>query len=193
MAEDITLTSEEQTEEENKSRKGLLIFWLRMFGWLGAGVAAPITTFAIKFGLFSSTGYEVTTDELGNVTGMNIALNGWGIISVLLIAFAMMSIINEVIDAYCTKYSLAKQCLVGIKKRIIPIAIALGVCYFLRNALDQAIFCLWILGITQIAAIPLNPMPEWNARVKGVENYNDLLTGAAKLIKDYSLKRKEGK
>jgi hypothetical protein len=163
-----------------------------MLGYLGAGVAAPISTFAIKFGLFSETGYQVTTDELGNVTGMNIALNGWGILSVLLVVFSVVSILNEVIDAYTKKYSLAKQCLVGLKKKIIPIAIALGICYFLKNAIDQMIFCLWILGATQVAAIPLNPLPEWKARVKGEEDYSGIANTVIKVLKENSFSRTKG-
>lgn len=189
MAEEIL----SENQESVKARKDLLIFWFRMIGWLAAGVAAPITTFAIKFGLFSEYGYKVTTDELGNVTGMNIALNGWGIISVILIVFAFCTIIDEVIEAYSKKYSMAKQCLVGLKKRIMPIVIAIGICYFLRNCLDQLIFCLWVLGVSQIVAIPLNPLPKWKAEKKGEENYNDLISSAVSLIKDYKASRKAGK
>ena len=159
-------------EQETEAKHSLLIFWLRMIGWLASGVAAPISTFAIKFGLFTSYGYEVKTDELGNVLETHIALNGWGILSAVLVGFTIISILNEIVDAYTAKYSLAKQTLVGIKNKIVPLAIAIVICYFLKGCIDQIIFCLTTIGICQIAAIPLNPLPEWKAKVKKEEDYS---------------------
>jgi len=178
----------DETEESVSARKRLLIFWARMIGWLAAGVGAPITTFAIKFGLFTEYGYTVTTDELGNVTGSHIAINGWGIVSIILIGAAALSIINEIVDAYSKKYSFTKQCLVGLRNRIIPIAIAIGVCFYLKGVIEQIIFCLTVIGISQIAAIPLNPMPEWKSRVKGEEDYSDIITGLRAFLKAHSKK-----
>lgn len=181
----------EETKESVEARKRLLVFWARMIGWLATGVGAPIATFAIKFGLFDKYGYTVTTDELGNVTGSHIAINGWGIISVILIGAVVLGIINEIIDAYSKKYSFTKQCLVGLKNRIIPMAVAIGVCYYLKGVMEQVIFCLVVIGICQIAAIPLNPMPEWKSRVKGEEDYSDIITGFRTFLK--SRNKKGGK
>lgn len=180
--------NQEETPESVQARKELLVFWIRMFGWLMAGVGVPITTFAIKFGLFTTYGYNITTDELGNVTGSYIALNGWGIISIILVGVTVLAIIREIIDAYSNKYSFAKQCLVGLKNRIIPIAIAIGICYFLKGVIEQVIFCLTVIGISQIAAIPLNPLPKWKSKVKGEEDYSDLITGVRTFIKKYNKK-----
>ena len=144
----------------------------------------------IKIAAANTYGYNVTTDELGNVTGSHIALNGWGIISVLLIGAAALTIINDIIDAYSKEYSLTTQCLVGLKNRIIPIAIAIGVCVYLKGVLEQVIFCLTVIGISQIAAVPLNPLPKWKHDKKGEDDdYSDLLTGLAKLIKEHAKKK----
>ena len=182
MADTTTLPPEENTSSA-KARKELLIFWLRMIGWAAAAVVAPVTTFSIKFGLFTEYGYQVTTDDLGNVTGMKVALNGWGIVSILLIAFAILSVLREVIDAYANKYSYAKQILLGIKNKIVPIAIAIGVCYFLKGVIDQIIFCLTTIGICQLAAVALNPLPEWKSKKKGEEDYSDLISLLPKYIR----------
>jgi hypothetical protein len=193
MAENIDIQKEaysDETEESVAARKELLVFWARMIGWLVAGVGAPITVFSLKFGLFNEYGYEVTTDELGNVTGSHIALNGWGIISVCLIGFAAISILSEIIDAYSHKYSFTKQCLVGLKNKILPIAIALGICFYLKGTIEQIIFCLEIIGLSQIAAIPLNPMPKWKSEKKGEEDYSDIITGLRTFLRR---KNKEGK
>lgn len=179
----------EQIVQETSSRKGLLVFWLRMLGWLATGLGAPIATFAIKFGLFTKSGYELTVDEMGNVTSSTIALNGWGIVSCILIGFTAISILKEVIDAYSNKYSLAKQCFTGLKNKIIPITIAVVILYFLKGVIDQIIFCLVVIGISEIAAIPLNPLPEWRNRKQGEEDYSDLLTGFVKLVKQASKKK----
>lgn len=189
MADTTTLPPEENSSSAY-ARKELLIFWLRMIGWAAAAVAAPITTFSIKFGLFTEYGYQVTTDDLGNVTGMKVALNGWGIVSILLIAFAIISVLNEVIDAYAKKYSYAKQILLGIKNKIVPIAVAIGVCYFLKGVVDQIIFCLTTIGICQLAATALNPLPEWKSKKKGEEDYSDLISLLPKYIR--SKMKKEG-
>lgn len=194
--EEVVITKE-PTEEDKKvvasTKKKLLIFWLRMLGWLGAGVVAPITTFSIKFGLFTEYGYNITTDELGNVTGMHIALNGWGIVSVLLIALALFEIINEVIDAQGAGYTYPKQLLQGFKSRILPLAIALGVCWYLKDVLDQMVFCLIIVGISQTAAIALNPLPKWKYEKLGKEDYSDIITGLARIIKERSNKKGRNK
>lgn len=183
--------SEETAEESEikEARKGLLIFWARMLGWLATGLGAPIATFAIKFGLFDKGGYTEVTDEMGNVVSSYVALNGWGIVSCVLIGFTAITILKEVIDAYSKKYSLAKQCLVGVKNRIVPIAVAIIVCYYLRGVLDQIIFCLSVIGIAQLAAIPLNPLPQWKSKKKGEEDYSDLISGALSLIKDARAKK----
>ena len=180
----------DETEASVSARKELLVFWARMIGWLVAGVAAPITVFSLKFGLFNEYGYQVTTDELGNVTGSHIALNGWGIVSICLIGFAAFSIISEVIDAYSKKYTFTKQCLIGLKNRILPLAIALGICFYLKGVIEQIIFCIEIIGLCQIAAIPLNPIPKWKAKVKGEEDYSDIITGLRTFLKR---KNEEGK
>jgi len=195
MAEEIVKQTSETEEpspeelEQKEARKGLLIFWARMLGWLATGLGAPIATFAIKFGLFDKGGYSEVTDEMGNVVSSYIALNGWGIVSCVLIGFTAISILKEVIDAYSKKYSLAKQCLVGIKNKIIPIVIAIVICYYLRGVLDQIIFCLMVIGISQIVAIPLNPLPQWKSKKKGEEDYSDLISGALGLIKEARAKK----
>ena len=176
----------EMTQEESQDlaagKKALLVFWLRMVGWILTGTVAPITTFAIKFGLFTEYGYDVTTDELGNVTGMKIALNGWGIISILLIALTVSSVLKEILEAH-SKYSMTKQCIQGAISRIIPLAVALGITYYISGVIQQVEFCLAVMIISQCAAIPLNPLPAWKYKKLGEESYNDIWTEIVKIIK----------
>lgn len=188
-----TEPSEEDLQQLDSAKSKLIIFWLRMLGWFTAGVVAPITTFSIKFGLFTEYGYNVTTDELGNVTGMNIALNGWGIVSVLLIALAMFEIINEVIAAQGTGYTYTKQLLQGFKSRILPIAIALGVSWYLKGVIDQIVFCLVVILISQTVAMALNPLPQWRSEKLGKEDYTDALSSLISIIKEHSKTKKGGK
>jgi hypothetical protein len=176
-------------EKTSSTKKGKVIFWSRMAGWVLTGVIAPIVTFAIKFGLFTETGYTITVDELGNITASTTALNGWGILSSLLVAFAVFQVVKEVIAAQGTGYSYPKQLLQGLKSRILPIAIALGVAYFLQGVIDQIVFCLVVLLITQAAALAINPLPEWRAKKNQEEDYSDIISGLAKAIKERAKKR----
>lgn len=179
-----TNTASETNAEEEKalaeSKNKLIIFWLRMLGYLLTSTVAPVTVFAIKFGLFKESGYEVVYDELGNVAEMKIALSGWGIISVVLVGLVMLSIMKEIVSAY-SGYSMTKQVLNGLIKRTVPLIMAAVICHFLKNAIDELTFSLIVLAICETAAVPLNPLPQWSAS-KGEENYDDLLTQAIKAL-----------
>ena len=149
--------------------KNRIIFWVRLFSWLGIGCAAPIAVFATKFGLFDTN--DVIYDELGNaIVVPDVSLNGWGIISCILVGTFISSIFKELADS-CTGYSLLKQCYVGFCKTI-PLIIAYAVTYFLRNALDQVMFCLIIIIICKLVSTPLNPLPKWKYEKLGKENYS---------------------
>lgn len=172
-----------ENEKTKEGRVKLLVFWLRMAGYILAGVGAPITVFSIKFGLFDTYGYETVTDELGNVTGVNVALNGWGIISIVLAGVFFINLLKEVIDGY-SEYSMTKQVLTGVYQTLLPIAIAIGVCYFLKGVLEQVLFCLITIGICEIVAIPLNPLPKWSAE-RGEQNFDGLVRRAITLVKKH--------
>jgi hypothetical protein len=175
------METDTETEKLNEGRQSLLVFWLRMAGYVLAGVGAPITTFAVKFGLFNTYGYETVTDELGNVVGTRVALNGWGIVSVVLAGVFFINVMKQIVASY-SGYSMTKQVLMGVYQKILPLAIAIGICYFLKGVLDQILFCLITIGISQIVAIPLNPLPKWSAD-RGEESYEDLISRGISLFK----------
>lgn len=160
-------------KEKTKNR---LIFWTRITGWVGTGCAAPIAVFATKFGLFSQSGYTVTTDELGNITSVSpIALNGWGIVSCFLIFWTLTNALKEIRQAY-SGYSMTKQCLDGFINSIMPLIVMFAVCYFLSGVLDNIMYCLGVIIISKTISIPINPLPQWKYTVKGVEDYSDPVT-----------------
>lgn len=164
-----------------------LIFWLRMIGWFFAGCVSPIIVFATKFGLFKSS--TVSADSLGNIIYQkSYALNGWGIISCFLVGYTLIQIMREVIKSY-TGYSLTKQVLDGILKSIIPLMVAYAICYFLYDAIEQIMFCLAIIIITRLIAIPLNPLPKWRFEKTGKEDYSEATALLTKIAQ--SLKTKE--
>lgn len=190
MVENTETISQEESQALAKAKRDLLVFWARMVGYLATGVATPIAIFSIKFGLFKEYGYVVTTDELGNVTGMNVAMNGWGIVSILIIALTAYSILKEIVGAY-KGYSFVKQCLTGVLNKIVPLVIAIGIVYYLDGVVEQVLFCLTTIVLSQLAAIPLNPLPEWRYKKNGEEDYSSLATSIVKAVKE--LNRKEGK
>lgn len=164
------------------------IFWSRMLGWIAVACGVPITVFAVKFGLFKTSGYEIAVDELGNVTAVTPpALSGWGIISCLIIAWTVIQIMKEIRDSY-TGYSLKKQILDGVLK-LMPLIVTLIVFIFLRNTFESAIYCLAVIVISRLLAIPLNPLPKLKYETKGVEDYSD---GLSVIVNKVKSKMKDG-
>lgn len=165
--------------------KRLLIFWARMLGWVGAACIAPIVTFAIKFGLFNKD--TVKTDSLGNVIeSSSTSLNGWGIVSCVIVWFTISAVMKEIIAAY-PGYSLTKQWLIGFRKTVLPLAIGFFICLFIRNAIQHLMFCLGVVGICQFIAIPLNPLPKWRYEKSGIEDYGTV----ASRVTDFVKRRKD--
>ena len=175
--------------EMNKTDvKSLILFWTRLIVWIGVSCIVPIVVFSIKFGLFKETHYEPIYDELGNVINSSPpALNGWGIVSCLIVGFTIFSILKEVSKSY-VGYSFTKQIVKGITNTI-PIVICFVICYFLDNALDNVRYCLAVLIITKLISIPFNPLPMWRYKKCGIENYDDFIKTLTERIKSI---RKEG-
>lgn len=152
-----------------------------MIGWLGLNIAVPTSVFAIKFGLFNVE--RTTYDSLGNaVIKESVSLNGWGIVSCLLVGWTLIQILKEVSAAY-TGYSLVKQTVQGITHQIIPLVMIYCICYFLNGVLTQVMFCIAILIVCKLGAIPLNPLPKWRYEKNGIEDYRDILSQAVQFIK----------
>ena len=160
--------------------KSRILFWTRLISWLSIGCGIPIGVFAHKFGLF--TKHVVEYDELGNIVSQpDISLNGWGIISILLIGSFISTIVKEIADSY-TGYSLVKQCYIGFCKTM-PFIIAFAILYFLKNIIEQTMFCLGIIVVCRLVSIPLNPLPKWRCEKQGVEDYSTLSENLTKIVK----------
>ena len=161
--------------------KRILIFWTRMLGWITFSCILPITTFAVRFGLFEKE--TIRTDSLGNVIeSQSTSLNGWGIVACVVVGLTISSIVKNVIAAY-PGYSLTKQWLHGFRKIVLPLLIGFFVCLFIHNVIQHLMFCLGTLAVCQFIAIPLNPLPKWSYEKAGVENYNSVLTYLTDTVK----------
>lgn len=168
----------------------LIIFWLRMLGWVTTACVVPILTFSVKFGLFNKT--TVKTDALGNVIETtSTSLNGWGLIACIIVGITISSILKEIIAAY-PKYSLAKQCLSGFKKTVLPLIIGFFACTFLNGVIPHIMFCLGTLTICQAIAIPLNPLPKWRYEKTGVEEYSSAINYLTDIVKRRDSKSEKG-
>ena len=162
--------------------KNRTVFWARMASWIAVGCGAPIGAFAYKFGLFNRTVTEY--DELGNVVShTSISLNGWGIVSVLLVGSFVMQILKEIIDS-CSGYSLTKQFYVGLCKTV-PLIVAFAVCYFLNGVINQVMYCLIILIICKLISTPLNPLPKWRYEKQGKEDYSTVTEALTDFVKSH--------
>ena len=163
--------------------KNRTVFWARMVSWLAVGCGAPIGAFAYKFGLFTKTVTEY--DELGNVVShTSTSLNGWGIVSVLLVGSFVIQILKEIIDS-CSGYSLTKQFYVGLCKTV-PLIIAFAVCYFLNGVINQVMYCLMVLIICKLASTPLNPLPKWRYEKQGKEDYSTVTEALTDFVKSHA-------
>ena len=174
-------------ENNTFSVKNLIVFWVRFTGWVGTSCIAPIVVFANKFGLFKEAHYEPVYDELGNtINASPPALNGWGILSCLIIGFTIMNILKEVSKAYIG-YSFTKQIIKGICSTI-PIVICFAICYFLEDNISTIKYCLAVIIVTKLISIPINPLPKWRYEKTGVEVYENFL----KTISGYLKSLKKG-
>lgn len=173
------------TVRKSKSTQ-IFIFWIRLVLWLCASCVIPISTFAIKFGLFKKD--ASITDSLGNViTPPSISLNGWGIVSCIIIGYTINAVCKELIAAY-PKYSLAKQWLTGFTKTVLPLIVAFYICMFLNEVLTHVMFCLGTIAVCQFVAIPLNPLPKWRYEKSGVEDYSSMLNCLTEFVKSKNVK-----
>lgn len=158
------------------------IFIVRLVSWILIGCVAPIIFFAIKFGLFREV--TVVQDELGNIVSRNdFSLNGWGIVSVLLVGSFISNILKEVSDAF-VGYSLLKQCYKGLCSTM-PLIIAFAVCYFLNGVLEQVMLCLIVLILCKLISTPINPLPKWKYEKRGAEDYSTMFEHFTKFVKNY--------
>ena len=170
--------------------KDLFIFWIRLLGWIIASAGLPIGVFAWKFGLFEEKAYTPVYDEAGNLVTTSLALNGWGIVSCLIIGWTLIQLVKEAYKS-CQGYSFYKQVLYGLSHRILPLAIMFLICYWLDGILYNILYCLGTLLVSQVLAIPLNPMPKYRKDVKGIEDYSDLYYNLSKLIAKNMKEKKE--
>lgn len=169
-------------ESNSKDIKSLILFWIRLIMWIGVSCITPIAVFSTKFGLFKETSYEPVYDELGNmISASPIALNGWGILSCLIVGFTAIGILKEVSKAY-VGYSFTKQIIHGICSSI-PIVMCFLLCYFLEDTIDTLKYCFAVLMVTKLVSIPLNPLPKWRYEKSGVENYNDFIKTMSEYLK----------
>ena len=181
---------EEKAHILSPKARTLIIFWSRMVGWMIMSCVIPIVTFSVKFGLFNKT--TVKTDSLGNVIeSASTSLNGWGLVSCAIIGFTISTIIKEVLDAY-PQYSLAKQCLTGFRKTVLPLLIGFFICLFINGVIQHIMFCLGTLAACQAVAIPLNPLPKWKYDKSGVEDYSSVLNYFTKTVKRKKDKTENG-
>lgn len=162
--------------------KKRVVFWTRLVSWMSVGCGVPIGVFAYKFGLFTQS--NIVYDELGNIVSKtNVSLNGWGIVSCLLIGSFISNILKELAES-CTGYSLLKQCYIGLIKTM-PLIIAFAVLYFLNEVISQVMFCLIVLILCRLASIPLNPLPKWRYEKQGKEDYTELSEALTKFVKQH--------
>lgn len=152
MAEKVTTEEKEQASKSNKITEWInnhpkAVFWIRFALWSLCACVIPFLFIVYRFQLFQ--------------TISKIQIGGWGMIAIIIVAVFAFSIIRYVKMALSAKYSLAVQILNGICKIIIPLVVVMVIIYNIKSNIDLFIQVLGVVIISEMVAIPLNPLPKW--------------------------------
>lgn len=120
-------------------------FWLRLSLYIIFGGIIPFAFLVWRFNLF------------GKVS--SISIGGWGIVAILFVAIFFIRLFKAVRKGL--PYSIWTQILDGIVKIIIPLAVAAVIVYLFKDLTEQIFQFLMVLIVSELIAIPVNPIPRW--------------------------------
>lgn len=131
-------------EQENQPTK---LNAIRLVIFLLFAVVAPIAYLIIRYGLFKST----------SGLGVNLA----GLISAGIMLGVGAVLIKYYIESMKTKFSYAKQILMGVLKLILPLFVFLLVLIWLGDNLYILKESLIVIIPCELVAVIVNPFPKW--------------------------------
>ncbi len=157
--------AEEEKVEVKKEKKSLMVwiaehpkttFATRAVAWFTFAAVLPFLFIAFRYGIFKSQG--------------TIALSGWGIIGVIIFAAVLIGLIGYLKQGM--KEGMAKQCLVGFCKIIVPLLMVLIIVKGIQSNVELFMKALGVTIACEAIAIPINPFPAWleaRRKEKGLE------------------------
>lgn len=149
-------------------------FWTRLSAHFAVGTVAPITAILLQKhnGMF-------VAQLLFQESGTSISL--WFIIIAMIFGITSTSYLRWWLKSL-TGYSLTKQVVQGIKSTVLPIIVAALIVGAVSNFFVMIERILWILAITQSAAIPINPMPKYVWEKEDKEQYDGIIIQGVEYI-----------
>ena len=141
-------------ENEEEKKKGLkawyeshpkTVFTIRLILWAAFSAILPFIFIAWRYGIFKSTS--------------KISLSGWGIIGVIILVVFIITLVAYLYKGM--KPGLAKQCIGGFVKIILPLVILLLFVVEIKNHIQVTYQALSCVIICELVGIPLNPFPDW--------------------------------
>lgn len=159
-----------ENEENVEKKKGFkswysehpkTVFTIRAILWATFSAILPFLFIVWRYGIFKPS--------------CKIKLSGWGIIGVIILILFVIKLVSYLIKGM--KFSLAKQCILGFLRIVLPLVLLLLFVIEVKNNIQliyQALIC---VIACEIVGIPLNPFPAWleQKRIEeGKEQANDL-------------------
>lgn len=133
------------------------VFLTRAFAWATFAAILPFAFIAYRYGIFRSTG--------------TIALNGWGMIGVVILLVFVISLISYIKQGM--EEGMLKQCLMGFVKIIVPLLAVMLIVQGIKNNIDLFIKALGVTIACEFVAIPINPFPEWLEKRRKEKNLKE--------------------
>lgn len=119
-------------------------FWSKFAIWSILAVVVPIVSIAIKYDLLGKGKLKFT---------------GWGIIALLILFIFVTVLLGYFLKLL--KWSMTKQILQGVRNVLVPIFFIFLGCELIANNIENIKVILLITLISEAAAIPFNPFPQW--------------------------------
>lgn len=171
-------------EEPNETKKKSLaetieehprtVFWIRFFAWCLFAAVLPFLFIAWRYGIFSKASA--------------IKLSGWGFIAIIIVIVFIITLISYLYKGM--KPGLAKQCVTGFVKIILPLTILLLLVVSIEDSIKlfkQALCC---VILCEIIGIPLNPLPDWLEKRKK-EQHDEKIETVSDVFWDKFFNRKD--
>ena len=157
VEEEVKKTEEEQPEKSKKTKKSFVewynehpktVFAIRFVLWATFSAILPFIFIAFRYGIFTNKS--------------QISLSGWGIIAVVIILVFAITLVKYLYEGM--KPGLAKQCVGGVCKIVLPLVVLLLLVVEIKNHIQLVEQALGCVILCELVGIPLNPFPEWLER-----------------------------
>ncbi len=137
---------ENQVNQANsKKNKKRIIFWTRFAGYVITGLLIPMIFLIWRFNLFEKVS--------------KVSIGGWGLVCIIFAGVFLICLAKQVKKGL--PYSFFTQCLTGFYKIIIPLAIVTAACFVCKDCIEKLFHFFAIVTVSEMFAIPLNPLPAW--------------------------------